>query len=285
LENTASDCTILMMERVVALGLRMKQILEHDRICVYSADTEGKLFTAIYEFNDTLALILLDLDIEDSQALELLKETKKRVNNTPIIVLTSGKPKGFFIEAMLSGAADFILKPFTDALFLSKIDKYLKPASTQGIEMVTLDLNRYLSGELRKAEKGSFPLTLMFLAFLKGSEDETLAEDKAAAAVSGKVFDGIRDLFWDTDIFICFASKYYLGVFPFCDEKNTAIISAKINRRFMELQKSNAILKSYRIAISFSSYPFDSRETGKIQEILINRVRETIKGVSLDLAI
>lgn len=285
MENTACDCTVVMMERVAALGLRMKQILEYNRICVYSADNEGTLFTAMHETNDSMALIILDLDIEDSQALELLKETKKRALNTPVIALASGKSRSFFIEAMLLGAADFLLKPFSDALFISKIFKYLKPAEASSIEMVTLDLNRYISGELRKAEKGSFPLSLMFLAFLKGDEYDTLADDKSAAAVSAKVFDRVRDLFWDTDVFICFASKYYLGVFPFCDEKNTAVISAKINQRFTELQKSNEVLKNYRTVISYSSYPFDSKETAKIHEILISRVRETIKGVPLELVI
>jgi hypothetical protein len=85
LENTASDCTVVMMERVAALGFRMKQILEYNRICVCSADNEGTLFTAMHEVSDSIALIILDLDIEDSQALELLKETISKLLRVAIL--------------------------------------------------------------------------------------------------------------------------------------------------------------------------------------------------------
>jgi hypothetical protein len=202
----------------------------------------------------------------------MLIETRKRLSNTPIIILTAGRQKSFFIEAMLQGATDFIIKPFTDDTLVEKVFKYLNAEnSNNNIELVTQDLSKCISGELRKAEKGNFPLSLMFLHF-ENKSDQILND----TMIGNFMLENMKDLFWDTDIFIRFASKYYLGVFPFCDERNTTIVKAKLIKRFEELKEKNELLENYEMISLFVSYPFDTQETSDVYKILIQRINHKL---------
>jgi len=270
-----------MLEKITILAMRMRRILEGSRVCVYDADSKYKLYNTLDKIEGDITLVILDLDIEHDLALALLKETRQKVESgTPIIVLTPGRARNFFVEAMLCGASDFLLKPFANEVFLEKVYKYLFPENTQSAEIVTSDLSRYLKGELRKAEKGHFALSILFLAFERDYESE---ENPAADSF---IYENMRELFWETDTFIRFASKYYLGIFPFCDEKNTEIIGQKIKTEFAKLKNTNEMLRGYRMGSVFVSYPSDTNETAKIYELLLKKVREQLSqniAVALDI--
>jgi len=272
---------VVILERVTVLSMRMRRALEGSRVCVYDADSKFKLYNTIYKVGDSVSLVILDLDIEQDLAIELLRETRRRLQHTPILVLSPARARNFFVEAMLTGATDFILKPFTDEVFISKVSKYLYPENEKGAEIVTTDLGRYLKGELRKAEKGHFSVSILFLVFEK--QDEPDAVDPA---VSAYIFDHIKELFWETDVFIHFASKYYLGIFPFCDDKNTKIIDQKIHAEFEKIKVDNEKVKDYSAVSVFVSYPNDTADTANIFDLLIARVREKLsQDIYIELSI
>lgn len=271
-----NDYTVVMLEKVTALALRMRKILESSKICVVDTNSEDKLFNTIYGSGYNVSLVILDLEITQDYAMDLLIETRNRLNTVPIIVLSSGGKKEFFVEAMLQGATDFIIKPFQDQTLISKVFKYLIPEESTNAELVTLDLKQYIKGELRKAEKGSFPISIMFLNFENNSTKEIQEIETTSF-----IFENMKDLFWDTDIFIRFASKNYLGIFPFCNEKNTKIINKKLSTRFEELKQKNKLINEYNMISIFVSYPFDTNETSKVYDILISRISEKFKDIQL----
>jgi two-component system, LuxR family, response regulator FixJ len=69
--------------------------------------------------------ILLDVRMPGMSGLELLEELKRRHNPLPVIMMTGHGDMLTAMRTMKSGAVDFILKPFSDQLFLEKIQKTL----------------------------------------------------------------------------------------------------------------------------------------------------------------
>jgi two-component system, OmpR family, response regulator PhoP len=268
------DYTVVMMEHVTALAMRMRKLLEGSRICVYDADGKYKLYATLGEAGGHVTLLLLDLDIEQGLAMGLLQECRQKLPNTPIVVITQGRSRSFFVEAMLHGATDFVIKPFMDDVFLSKIFKYVVP-ECQDTGIVTCDIGRYLKGELRKAEKGSFPVSVMLLSFTDG--DGILQENRENGTGSAFIFEHVKELFWETDIIIHFAAKYYLGIFPFCDEKNTRIIERKIRQEFEKLRAAHSMLANYVMTSVFVSYPFDTGDISEVYEVLLSRVHDELE--------
>jgi CheY-like chemotaxis protein len=272
-----------MLERVKFLTQRIRKILEASKICVVETDNENTLLSSLSDVNQNISLVLLDLDLEQRYAMDLLIETRRRLRTTPIIIMTSETKKPFFVEAMLQGATDFIIKPFTDQFFAEKIQKCLEApnlpsrgfASSES-DIVTMDLNQYIKGELRKAEKGNFPLSLMFMYFENNSPDKLRERE-----TNNFIFNFMKKQFWDTDLFIRFASEHGLGIFPFCNDKNTVIIKTKIELKFEELKKANESLKDYNMICAFISYPYDTTEINKVFSLFIGRINAKFQNLRL----
>ena len=268
--------TVVMLEKISFLAIRMRKVLEGSKLCVIDTENENKLLSTLNNSQQKASLVLLDLDISDEYAMNLLAETRKRLTGTPIIVLTSGGKKEFFVEAMLQGATDFIIKPFGNELLVSRVFKYLMPEESGKTELVTMDLQKCIKGELRKAEKGFFALSIMFLNI-----ENDLNEEINDAEILSVVFENLRSLFWDTDIFIRFLSRYSLGLFPFCDEKSRVTIETKIKKRFDEVKQTRSELGGYTLKTVFVSYPFDTKETSAFYNLLISRIKETFTGIQI----
>ncbi len=269
--------TIVMLEKVKVLTYRIRKILEGSKICVVDTDSENTLFNSLNTAENSLSLVLMDLDLNERYAMDLLIETRKRVKTSPIVIICKEHTKKIFVEAMLQGATDFIIKPFTNQLFIEKITKYLAPPEFCGTELVSMDLKQYIKGELRKAEKGNFPISLMFLYFENNNTDQTKTHQ-----INNFIFSNMQKLFWDTDVFIRFAMEHGVGIFPFCDEKNTTIIKTKVESKFRELKSDNEILKDCNMLCAFLSYPYDTQETDKVFQMFIDRINDQFQNIQIN---
>ena len=82
-----------MLQKITALTFRIKQILNSSTIAIVDTDSEMKLYSTLNEVKKDVSLILLDLTIASDLGIDLLIETRKRVKNTPIIVLTDARKR------------------------------------------------------------------------------------------------------------------------------------------------------------------------------------------------
>ena len=270
-----NNYTVLVLEKMLSLTSRMKNILSRSNVSLIAADNEVKLHNNIQKAGQEISLVILDIELSDSNALELIAKVRQKVSTAPIIVLTDVGSKSDFVDALLQGATDFIIKPFGDQTFYSKVIRYLIPENIKNTELVTLDLNRIIKGELRKAEKGQFPVSILFLAM--GSD----ASEPNDADTASLIFENMSNLFWDTDMFVKFMSKYYFGIFPFCDEKNTAIIKDKMEVKFDELKQSTKVPGDYKMTSVFVSYPFDTQDSAEVYNMLRNRIKGYFKNIAV----
>jgi len=76
-------------------------------------------------------LILLDVDMPVMSGFELLKKIKSnpKLQAVPVVMLTGRVDSNSVLEAISSGAADYIVKPFTEDILKKKIRAVLKQAA------------------------------------------------------------------------------------------------------------------------------------------------------------
>ena len=83
-----------------------------------------KLQAENYGYN----IVLLDMNMPEMGGMEVLKTVRAdpKSNNIPIIMCTSVADKEQVMEAIKSGASNYVVKPFTPEDLQKKISKFLK---------------------------------------------------------------------------------------------------------------------------------------------------------------
>jgi DNA-binding response OmpR family regulator len=70
-------------------------------------------------------LIILDGYLGEESGLEVLKALRHHRKEVPVIMLTQEKDGGKVIEAITDGASDYVVKPFSEDVLISKVRKAL----------------------------------------------------------------------------------------------------------------------------------------------------------------
>ena len=88
-------------------------------------------------------LIILDIILPDIDGITLLKEIRKRFHEIPVIMLTAISQVKTAVEAMKSGALDYITKPFDVEEIILIIEKILKTKNLLSyIEILKEEINK-----------------------------------------------------------------------------------------------------------------------------------------------
>jgi two-component system repressor protein LuxO len=120
---------ILLVEDVVALATTFGTHLENDgsevHICHTAADALGKLARNVY------SLILLDLQLPDSDGLDFLSKIRQKGIDTNVVVVTSDASTDKAVEAMRMGARDYLVKPLTPDRLLVTVRNTLELVSLE----------------------------------------------------------------------------------------------------------------------------------------------------------
>ncbi len=66
-------------------------------------------------------LVLMDWNMPKMDGLEAVREIRAKGNNVPIIMVTTESEKSRILDALKSGANNYIVKPFTAELVAKKI--------------------------------------------------------------------------------------------------------------------------------------------------------------------
>lgn len=111
---------ILVVEDDRTVGQYVKRGLEEQR---YHADLvadgmEGLRLASGGRYD----LIVLDLRLPEMNGLELLRTLRDRGNTTPILVLTAQDAVDFKVQALRSGADDYVTKPFSFEELLARVE-------------------------------------------------------------------------------------------------------------------------------------------------------------------
>jgi DNA-binding response OmpR family regulator len=110
---------ILVVEDDRTVGQYVKRGLEEQR---YHADLvddgmEGLRLASGGRYD----LIVLDLRLPEMNGLEVLRTLRDRGNTTPVLVLTAQDAVDFKVQALRSGADDYVTKPFAFEELLARV--------------------------------------------------------------------------------------------------------------------------------------------------------------------
>ena len=86
------------------------------------------------------SLVLSDVRMMPMDGITLLKEIRSRLPHLPVVLMTAFAEVDKAVDAMRSGACDFLLKPFEPKALLAHINKYELPETGESAGVVAIDL-------------------------------------------------------------------------------------------------------------------------------------------------
>ncbi len=123
----------------------------------YSVDWAESLKSArSFLHQQSYHLVILDLTLPDGDGLSLLRYLREQIKSTSVMVLTAQINEETVVEALQSGASDYVRKPFSSRELFARISNILKkPEAVR--EMLSygqleIDLSQ------RRAKVGPIPL-------------------------------------------------------------------------------------------------------------------------------
>lgn len=109
---------ILMVEDDFALAMGTEYALASEG---YEVATAGNLAQAREKFDDSVALVLLDVMLPDGTGFEFCKELRERKCDVPIIFLTAVAEEANIVQGLELGADDYVTKPYRVKELLARV--------------------------------------------------------------------------------------------------------------------------------------------------------------------
>src|SRR5215475_7345209 len=144
--------TILIVDDEPSNRNILNQELTHEGYSVVAASDGREALKKVESSRPDL--IILDFMMPDLSGLEVLKELRKRENDTPVIMVTAYGTLERAVEAMKEGAYDFITRPFEPDHIVLVVQKALeRQRLKRGIEVLSEEIGeryRLIVGESPK---------------------------------------------------------------------------------------------------------------------------------------
>lgn len=153
---------ILIVEDDISIHECLEEILTNSNYLTFNAysGTEALLMLEKENYD----LILLDLMLPGASGEEIIK----KVNDTPIIVISAKVSTTDKVNCLLSGANDFISKPFDSKELLARIEVQLRNNKSSGIDNLRhRELELLMDGHTLLISSNKVNLTRTEYAILK----------------------------------------------------------------------------------------------------------------------
>ncbi|MDR3007669.1 Transcriptional regulatory protein CusR [compost metagenome] len=185
---------ILLVEddrRISSFVVKGLEEMGHQVILVESAEAAREWINA-----DSLDIIVLDIMLPGIDGIQFTKMVRYRKNHIPILILSALGEIEDKVEALESGADDYLVKPFSFKELVSRIkalvrrDNYKNVAKDSSVEIrdLKVDLERY---EVHKNGKNVdlSPKEFKLFKYLIENRNKTLSRTAILQAVWGIDFD------------------------------------------------------------------------------------------------
>ncbi|MDR0262656.1 MAG: response regulator transcription factor [Sphingobacterium sp.] len=185
---------ILLVEddrRISSFVVKGLEEMGHQVILVESAEAAREWINA-----DSLDIIVLDIMLPGIDGIQFTKMIRYRKNHIPILILSALGEIEDKVEALESGADDYLVKPFSFKELVSRIkalvrrDNYKNVAKDSSVEIrdLKVDLERY---EVHKNGKNVdlSPKEFKLFKYLIENRNKTLSRTAILQAVWGIDFD------------------------------------------------------------------------------------------------
>lgn len=114
-----SDITVLVVDDETSVLKAISSVLKHENIGAVCASNSADAFACLRR--QTFDLILLDIMMPGQDGFSMLKELRNRQILTPVVLLSGRGEDSAQVEGLGLGADDYMTKPFSKAILVSKI--------------------------------------------------------------------------------------------------------------------------------------------------------------------
>jgi DNA-binding response OmpR family regulator len=182
---------ILVMEDDANVAKGLEMVLNEEGYDVYLAGT-GHLALEAFK-QKRYDLLVADLKLPDMDGMEVIRRVKAEKPDTGVVVITGYGTAAIAVEAMKSGAHDFLPKPFTEEQIKAAIDDALKARTAEkeesfgeagGEELRLIQKREVINVLNRTAEDRGFMRDLMENGSM-ALEGYQLSSRAKAALISG----------------------------------------------------------------------------------------------------
>lgn len=258
---------MIIVDSNIMVKDRIRKILSDQEMIIHEALNRRELLNLMEEHKNNVDLIVTDIELDtdrDFDGISLIRVVKSRSDMIPVVVLTSESRKDVITQYLMAGSADYILKPFEDQYLKEKLLRHINIESLSEFTVLKFSLMNYLEHEIYKAKKGRYAFTLVKNSFVL---QEDLGEDAANHdfyRYARDVYKTIKELFWESDLYIQHGYHSHLGFFPFCDHASSRILSKKIAEAYQTYQMTHPEMLDYTLVQRFSTYPSDGETPGEL---------------------
>ena len=116
---------ILIVDDAMFMRETLKKMLEAQGHVIVGEAEEGS--EAIRKFVETQPdLVILDITMPGMDGIEALQQIRKKDHKAKVIICSALGQQEIVAQAIVSGAEDFIVKPFEVAQLVAAVEKVLK---------------------------------------------------------------------------------------------------------------------------------------------------------------
>jgi diguanylate cyclase (GGDEF)-like protein len=240
--------TILLIEDDPGDALLIREMLEQQECKTHLATAERLSEGMNYLQQNHCDVVLLDMNLPDSSGLSTMTRLLDAAPGTPIIVLTGLSDESFGIDAVKSGAQDYLIKGDIDgrilkrAMFYAVERKKLEIALKQTrdlferqarIDYLTgiynrLMFNELLEAELQRARRYGSDLSLIMFDLDHFKE----VNDTCGHNIGDHVLKEVAQLASNSirahDILTRWGGEEFMVLIPKCDQSKAAILAEKL---------------------------------------------------------
>lgn len=180
---------ILLVEDEKKIATALKTGMDEqgfNTVVAYDGATGEKLFS-----NDDFDLVILDINLPDTDGYSLSKIIRQRNRDIPIIMLTALGNVDDKLEGFEAGADDYLVKPFAFKELLARIKSLLKrtiirSAGSNTLRLADLEINLDSKSVIRSGNKILLTVKeFQLLEYLMRNRNKVLSR----ADIAGRVWD------------------------------------------------------------------------------------------------
>lgn len=187
---------ILLLEDDILLAETIADLLQDEGYEVLHV-TNGQSVVDV-TFERKFDLYLLDINVPIIDGMTLLQELRESNDTTPAIFLTSHKDKEMLKKGFMTGADDFVTKPFDAQELLLRINALLKranPASMASSEKLQHDITHkriLYNGQELELSKKEYQLLLLLMKHMNSTVPKELILDELWSSSEGGSEGAVR---------------------------------------------------------------------------------------------
>lgn len=114
---------VMIVDDAIFMRLTLKQIVESEGFEVVAEASNGADAVTLYK-TERPDLVLMDITMPDMDGIEALKQIHEYDRNAEVIMISALGQQTKIVEAIQSGAKNFIVKPFEEKKIRDVLSQY-----------------------------------------------------------------------------------------------------------------------------------------------------------------